>query len=841
MDDFFKDIYARREAMDKATMAPTPASFSVPAKPEGVVNEIMTDPDAIRFGLNMAPVGTAAERKQVQAMVALHKKAEQWEKANPFDDAWKARAQSLADNNVFNVSSIGQTMLKSPSPLLRMIASELVEDASGVAGKRHNTASISKYLLERQMTGNTINDVQSAYDLWKVSQPGSGLKDDLFGGHTWDRWNKELAAEIEARRLAGAPVNLNANVKAAVDSIEASYQRIADAQRKVNTLGSEGLPTSSVGYMPHRMSPGKVVALTNEQLQVVHSELVDQFITIEGWDQSFADKLAASYLHRVRARAAGDYGSNIGGAGAASLVEEALRKMDLPEDTITAHMEKFNKGAAGYTKGRIELDLNRVHTTPTGDFKLLDIFETDQIELLRSQAGSASGDVALTKHGVRGKPGLQLLRTALQYGEDGKRIGAKEFEAFDQMAAEFRNEPFGTHTGKWLDRAMQANTLVRLGGIAFNQLAETINGIAHVGAARAFETITSIPRLRSEILALAKGEKVANSIIGSIEQAGGAEFGTDAYKFVMPFDSPNHAFPTYGQDTLTATDRLLRGGGHLQAKLSGWRAIHSAQQRGMAEQIVHKMMRYVRDGKEDIALDQFGINSDIRAALKKDLNAIAKWDGDRLIEFDVTKITDADVRDQVIQAVWRGTSQIIQGTYIGERGKWAHDGLLKLMTQFRTFGITSMEKQWGRQRNSRGAYSAFGLLLGSMAMVTPIVFARVYANSIGRPDQEQYIADRTSPLMVARATLNYVASAGMASDVIDMTSSMLPEGWGVKPTGGRSGVESDFVGNYIAPASSLVNDIWKYAQSPLQADDAAKLMPMRNVPYLLPLMNLTKD
>ena len=840
---FFDDLVVGNR---EAGLLPTDAdgelqAMAVPAKPAAVVNEIMTDPDAVRFGLSQAPVGTAAERKQVQAMIALHKKAEAWEKANPMDEKWVARAQSLADNNVFNVSSIGLTMLKSPSPLVRMLASELVEDASGVAGKRHNTAAISKYLLERQMTGNAINDVQGAYDLWKVTQPGGGLKDDLLGGRVWHSWNQTLAAEIEARRLTKAPVNPDANVKAAVDSIEAAYQRIADAQRKVNTLGSEGLPASSVGYMPHRMSPSAVMRLTNEQLQVVHSELVDQFITIEGWDASFSDQLAATYLQRVRSRAAGDYGSNVGGAAAASIVEEALRKMDLPEDTIKAHMDKFNKGAAGYTKGRIALDLNRVHSTPDGDFRLLDVFETDQIELLRSQAGAASGDVALTQHGVRGKPGAQLLRQAMQYGENGKRAGMKEFEAFDQMMAEFRNEPFGTHGGKWLDRAMQANTLVRLGGIAFNQLAETLNGIAHIGAIRTAESVTSIPRLRGEILALAKGQKVDNPIIGSIELAGGAEFGTDAYKFVMPFDSPNHAFPTYGQDTLTVTDRLLRGGGHLQAKLSGWRAIHSAQQRGMAEQIVHKMMRYVRDGSDDVALEQFGINAQVRAALLNDMNAVTKWNGDRLVEFDVTKIADAEIREQVIQAVWRGTSQIIQGTYIGERGKWAHDGLLKLMTQFRTFGITSMEKQWGRQRNSRGAYSAFGLLVGSMAMATPIYMARVYANSVGRPDQEQYINERLEPQAIARATLNYVASAGMASDFIDLTSSVLPESWGIKPTGGRSGVESDFVGNYIAPASSLVNDIWKYAQSPLELDDAAKIMPMRNVPYLVPLMNLTRD
>lgn len=842
-EQFFNDLLAGNvqkgvPALEVGDMQ----AMSVPAKPADVVNEVMADPATAKFGMTVVPVGTAAERKQAQAMLALHKQAAEWETRNPMDAAWNARVQNLADNNVFNVASTGLLMLKSPSPLVRMIASELLEDASGVAGKRQATAAISKYMTERFMLGNAINDVQGAYAFWKKGKPG-GFKDDLIGGNNWAAFNKEIAAEIEARRLAKGPVSQDPNIKAAADTLEAAYQRTANAQRSVNTLGSEGLPESSVGYMPHRMSPKAVINMTNEQGQIVHDALVDQFITIEGWDASFSDQLASTYMKRVRDRASGDYGSNIGGGNPStnSLVEEALRAMDLPEATIKSHMDKFSKGSANFTKGRIELDLNKVYATADGEFKLLDIFETNQLELLRSQAGRASGEVALTKFGVRGKPGLKLLRDAMAYGEDGKKAGVKEKEAFDQMAAEFMNEPFGTQSGKFMERAMAANTLVRLGGIAFNQIAESINGIFHVGAARAMASVASIPRLRGEIKALVAGQKIDNPFLSSIELAGGAEFGTDAYKIVMPFDSPDHAYPTYGQDTLTVTDRLLRGGGYLQGKLSGWRLVHSAQQRGMAEQIVHKMMRYVREGSDDVALQQFGITTDVQAALKADLNKVATFDQQgNLTRFDVTQITDPDIREQVIQAVWRGTSQIIQGTYIGERGKWAHDGWLKMMTQFRSFSITSMEKQWGRQRNSRGSYAALGMMLGSMSIAAPIYMARTYAASVGRPDQEEFLEQRLQPEAIARATLNYIAMSGMAGDFIDLTSSLLPEELGITPTGGRSGVETDFVGNYVLPASSLVNDVWKYAQSPLKVDDAVRILPMSRLPYLLPLTNATK-
>ena len=634
----------------------------------------------------------------------------------------------------------------------------------------------------------------------------------------------------------------DANIKAATDSIEAGYQRIANAQRDADTLGSAGLPTTSRGYMPHKMNAKAVINMTNEQSRILHSALTDQFMSL-GWDTSMADKVASQYMKRVRDRASGDYGSAIGWQrDGASQVEEALRAMDLPDDVVKSHMDKFNKGGASFTKKRIQLDLNKVYQTADGPFKLLDIFETDQIELLRSQAGRASGEVALTQWGVQGKPGLKLLRDAMEFGEDGKRAGNAEKEAFDQMAAEFMNEPFGTQAGKFMQRAMGANSLVRLGGLVYSQISETINGIAHVGVVRTASSVAAIPRLRSEIMALVRGEKVDNPFLTSIELAGGAEFGTKEYKLVLPYDDPNSQYPTYGQDTLTLTDRLIRGAGHLQSKLSGWRYVHSAQQRGMAEQVVHKMMRYIREGNDDVALQQFGITPELRAQLRADLNQIATFDNSgNLLRFDVTKITDPVARNATIQAVWRGTSQIIQGTYIGERGKWAHDGTMKLMTQFRTFSITSMEKQWGRQRNSRGAVNAGMIVLGAMTLAAPIYMARTYASSIGREDQEAYLEERLQFQMIARATMNYVAGLGMAPDFVDLLSATLPGDWGIKPTGGRAGMESEFVGNYVAPSLSLVNDVWDYAQSPLELDEAAKVLPMRNLPFLLPVLNSTRD
>ncbi|MGL6350579.1 MAG: hypothetical protein ACRC2U_12225, partial [Aeromonas sp.] len=468
------------------------------------MNSFLTDPIAVKYGLGMLPVSTAAERADAKALLNLYKKADEWSVANPMDEAWVKRADQLIDNSLLPAASTGLRLLKSQNPVARMIASELLEDASGVAGVKKSTAAISKYLHERKFMGNTINDVQNAYELWAKERGGGMLTELTDKGAMRARFNSEVAAEIESRRVQQtANVTKDGAVKLAADSLQGAYDRIRSSQIENKTLGYQALWSTSLGYMPHKISPNKWLALGNSERQVLHQALTDQFITIEGWDLSFSDALASRYLERVQARATGGPDSPIGGAssGSAEIIEDALLAAGMSQDEVRKNMQKFNRGAATWTKGRIDLDLNKEYVVDGKQFRLLDVFDTDQIGLLRSQAGRASGEVALARHGVYGKPGLTLLRKAMGYGADGGRATDQELGAFDQIAAEFVNAPFGTAEPKWMENTRVLNSVVRLGGIVFNQFAEFINGVAHVGVMRTVDGVASMGRLRSEIKA----------------------------------------------------------------------------------------------------------------------------------------------------------------------------------------------------------------------------------------------------------------------------------------------------------------------------------------------------
>lgn len=848
--DFFEGVRARNSAevtkarrsaqgLDPYHDTSLKGTTAATAMPTPVITDAQL---AQAYGFDRMPQGTAQEKAEYKAVTAMYRKA--MDPTAPWNSSdITGRLSHLLETSVFQgAQSTSATMLRSGNPVTRMLAVELLESPSGAGGRR-STAAIAKFMNERKYMGNVINDTNEAYRLWRNTQ-GGNIVGDVFNGKLWQQFNRRVAEEIEARRVGGGTVEPGTPIAQAADTLQNSYERMRVAQIDEKTIGWGALPETSVGYMPHRMSPAGVRNATNAQKRVLRNVLVEQFQTIEGFDLDFSRLLSARYMDAVERRALGGYESAAGihQVGAADVVEDALKAMNLTQDEVRAAMQRYMRGAAGHTKQRLQLDLNRVYDLEDGSqFRLLDMFETDQLKLVRAQARRVSGETALARHGIMGKPGLAIVKRAMEFGTDAGKTTLREKEAFDQVAAEFMGDTFGTHGGKWLDRAMQANSLARLGGMGFTQFAESINMASSLGVGRALSSVLSLNRLRAEAAALARGEKVDNPFLQSLEQFGGAEFGTDNRKLVFPFDNPELQYQTFGQDTSTAADRLLRGGVHLQGKLSLWQAIHGAQQRGAAEQIVKKAMQYVKEGADDIHLDDMGIDASLRARIRSELDRIATFDGSRLTSLDITKAEDVEAMSQFVQAVHRGSSQIIQGTFVGETGKWAHDGLMKVVTQFRTFSLTSIEKQWARQVGVHGGglggtASALGILLGAMSFAAPIYMARVYVQSIGRKDQEAYLEKNLSWNMIARATMNYVALTGLTGDFVDALAAVA----GKQTTGARTGVAKDFVGNVIAPSAGLADDIWRGVQNTKEGTDPHELLkslPFSRLPFLIPAIN----
>jgi hypothetical protein len=586
-----------------------------------------------------------------------------------------------------------------------------------------------------------------------------------------------------------------------------------------------------------------------QELAAVHATLSRQFQERLGWDAAFADTFAPYYLDRVRKRAQGSKGVDAlsGGGDAMTTVRDTLEDMAVDpamRDKMTAASNA--RAGLGQTKRRLSLDLTEEFVPGR---QLLDLYSTDSLALARMYSRRTAGHVALTESGILGIRGVRELREAAGTPVADNMMPTKEeFDAFDRVFSEILGTPVaGQVVSAGATNLRLLVGLQRLGGLALTQAAEMWNMLHLMGLRSTMSAgLSVLTKARAEVGRLKRGQDPGNNLLTSIETYGG-QFGADAYKMVMPLDPPDRQLEQYMQQA-GLVSRLLRAGSHLQSKISFFRGLMAAQHRAVAEQIVLKAARYIRDGGNDIALRDMGFTDELVQALKADLPQVAAWDANgKLVGWDLTRVSDPATAEAFAQAVHRGVSQIIQGTFIGERNKWLHNDYLKLMLQLRTFGITATEKQLGRTvmlhgGGAKGYAYAGGILLGQMAMALPLHLARIHLAAAGRGDREEFIKQSTAPGALALALMNYSSISGSAGDILDLVAA-LGGGWlgeeGREVIGARTG-QATSVGRLI-PAAGSIDAAFKVLGGQSSLYNAVKQLPFSNLPYLQPWVGMTKE
>lgn len=795
----------------------------------------------------------AGERAVVAEIVS---RSERMAALNPIDEAGlQGRLLKSAGQE-----STGLTMLRSESPVMRAAAMQLVEGTTGAGGRR-STAAMSQVVRER-LYMRPMNEYDSMFAVWRKAK-GIGKFESMLSNDARKAFDREVYMETLAREGTpdGFRVTTDNAVARVADALEQGHALMAAEQKSVMTLGAARLADTSRGYIRRVISSREVMRLSAPQRQAVEDVMARQFQkmneysyiakkgnaqgyaegekVVKAFDSKFSKKLAKAYLVKAMRRGNGsfDVPVNIHSSEGSDIVQDALKGMAGVDDLEKAAiLGKFSRGGATYTKGRLKLDLSE----SIGEGKVLgDLFNQDIMGLYRGYARRASGEVALAQYGVYGKKGLELMREAAE------RTGAKpaELKAFDQVASELLNMPFRDAVRiNALDNLRVITSAARLGGMAFTQLGEAANGLSALGATRVMSSIGSMPRLVKEVRAIVAGKEVKNSILRDIDDLGG-HLGTDGYQMTRMFDTPDAQVELYNENSIGLMGKAIRGGSHMVAVMSGHRILNAVQVRGMSEQIVRKAIGYIAKGKESKALLDMGFTAEMQAEIKASMSKIAKFDKNgKLGELDLFA---GDLQDRTIMsfrdAVERGAGQIIQRTYTGETGAWAHNDFLKLLFQFRTFSLTSIEKQWGRNQRNYGAIKSFAALMGAMSFALPIHFARLELQMVGKSTEEKQkmMDERMNAVALGRATLNYASSAGILGDVMDIGSGALSSTGLLDPalaksiTGGGQGRQS---ASGIVPGLGMVDDLLKGTVGG-QYGKLPKLLPGSNLPFVTPLVN----
>lgn len=789
---------------------------------------------------------TATTDRRFMERMTQH--ANDWLARNPIDAKRLEVIGQQALRKGSNVRDLfltdGLKMASSANPIVRMLSGLVVETTTGAAGRRP-TAAIRKWMLSQSITGRSVVDYEAAYGDFR-RRNGGGVKEDLLTGKVKRDYDKAVFEEIVGRRYGQAP-SIDPAVREGADALQALFNRSLQAQKDGRILGSAWLPQDATGYVPQVLDGDKLASTDPRELEELADHLTSHWSRVYGWNRSFSREFSRAYLARAQRRANGERGVDfVAVESPTAAVRDTLEEMRLNSRSLNAAtLATLDRvGAQPQNKARLDVDL--LGTLPSGK-RVLDFYSTDVEKLARLHAGRVSGSVALAEFNILGARGVNNLMRAIDMAPPDQRAMPEERAALARSISSI----LGTPVEGEVRSAVATNiaglvSLQRLGGIAFTQLSETANLIHHMGLTTLFKGLAALPRMVGEVRELKNGRAVANDWLGSMETAQGFAFGMESFTMHARLDPPDELLRQYGKGNDVAT-RAVAAGRFLQAQLSFFRGLMASQHRATAELILKKAIGMIQDGGSDKMLADMGITPALARAIKADLpRAVLRDAAGNPVGFDITQLSTLRAQNDLLTAIHRGTGQIIQQNFVGESGAWASNDYMKVVLQLRTFGLTAMEKQWGRTRtiNSGGPLNGYGyavgVLMGQMAFATPIYLARVGLASTGREDREDFLDKALAPSSLMAATLNYTAMSGLGGDAFDFLATLgggwsedVKEGLGVRSYGG--GVSS------VVPALGSIDAAARVVTGKADFYTAFKQLPFSNLPYLVPVLNMLKE
>lgn len=793
------------------------------------------------------------DEQQLHSIPGLYRDADKYFAENPdIIPRLNKISEALNTRKYIGSQSTGSILRTDENKLARMLGVLITEDAAGESGKRVMTAAIDSKLRHAGYMNGFEHSMWTNYQDWaKAKGFGSATAaiETFTTGNLWERFMTEVAQEIRARRTDGYKSAAHGSVIRAANRAEIGFKMMADDQRLNRTLGNEFIPEDSIGYLPQQLNGAAFNKLSLTERQRVIAEFERQAREDLGWDGEFAMNKVREYMKRAE-----DYATQVGGReppAPKSLKEIALQDLyddlatgKLSQEQFYAGVEKLRKGAAKHTGRRIDWDLGQLVQKDDGSLMpLSDLYVNDVVELYRGYANRVAGDVAMARKGILGDRDIDLITEALRSSKVGNPL--ETVPAWQQAVAEIYNRPVSrdahSATGKILRPIRQFTNLRLLGGVVFPQLAETANVMAHLGVMNTMGIVQKIPRLAGELAMIKRGEIPPNSILESVDRIVGAPLGAEEFQFVLPRVFDENTGIIDGQ-SIGTINRIISGGQLIHQKFSFMRIATTIQKRFVGEEIIAKALRYARDGGEDVALRDMGITPEMTAVMKENMDQFAKFD-DRgyVVAFDAGALPDA-VREDFIAAVYRGTNQIIQGTFPGETGKWMRTELTQTLFQLRRFPSVAIEKQMLRQFRNFGTMRALGGISAAMSLGTLIYMGRAQIAASLMPENERrkYLDERLSIGNIAGGATTYVSALGMSADAASLFSGaahMMNDSYNLGIWNSR-GIPAQGLGS-VVPALGTVDDLYNLSQNP-SIKGGLQLLPFSNLPLVLPMLNHLK-
>lgn len=720
-----------------------------------------------------------------------------------------------------NMMSSGLIMRMSPNPVVRQYAQLLTEDASGLGGRRVKNAAIMKANHQVFILGNIVRENEMAFNQW-ASRRGLNIKDRLEL-KVRDEFNRELSVEMNNAANGGS---VNPIFKGIIESYSALYERINQTSGRLHS-GLKLDPIKTMGFRPLKINQEALKTL-NEAQRIRVKEIVVDHLVSKGINETQAPKVAEGFLS---------------GRVEVDSIDPSMRFVSSDFDPETWTIDgsyRSVKAQEKFDKHQVTANMfSNLDVTMRIDdnLSLGDVLDNNHLSLARQYAERMSGLAGLNDVGIVHPKILDSYIEAAHRGTGEYKALPRELKAMEQVKAEIMGKrPDFADDIPFLNNLGTLMSSVQLGGASFSQAAEMANITAHYGVDAAFKMFPEVKGMVDDIRSIHKGGTLkSNSLLKGLEEESGVLHGVEGYTNSTFFDQAgvngDQALSYVGQ-----MESVIRGAAYVNMKINGMRMLGAIQSRVTANLISDYALTAAfkggLDAKKMSSLKDAGFDEGLLNRIKTESKY--KIDGDT-IEMDWSSLSKETLEDFNV-AITRGTKQVIQGDLVGERGAWVHSSLWRAALLYRRFPIVAIEKQMIRQ-GQRGNVFIAAALAQSFALGSVFYASRVYLNSIGREDAEEYrkklLDPETMPLMV----MNYMGQLGMLPDIGNTIKDAF---WGDEY--GRSGL----VGNSFAPGVGFANDTFKALQLPkmlIEGDNekamktARRILPLGRVPGIVQGLN----
>lgn len=737
---------------------------------------------------------------------------------------------------------------QSKNPAMRYAGKLLMEDPSGVAGKRVSNAGIQKDIALKNIVADFRRVDNKAYQQW-LKDEGNFIK-GLTSDETRKEFNRLVIAEVNNLKAGGQETG-GYLTKAAKNILAINERMKADHKLLAEKAGVAAYMPSYDNPIPKILKRDALANIDQTMRDKIGVELRDKLTQAaeeQGFilDKSTARKWAEKLLNHGTDPAQGGnfrmFDASVHFNSSGIELEEFLDDPTIFGQPKEADLSKV----AARRKQRMEVQLKALdavnYDIPINNQGLLlsDLFEADYATAIMRQAESLAGLKAISSVGIPSWKHMDYVRYAIESGKTEYAATRTELRAFDQVVAELKGErPEFAKNIPAVDALGSLTSSSLLGGSTFAQMAESANIVTQFGFATAVRHFPEVTKMLREVKALARGESIdGNSTLAKFEQVSGTVVGMDGYFSRTLFDK----LAGIGVDRYTDVDKANRIAGslaHANIVLSGQRLVTAVQERMSAQIALSSLFDGIVGspvGKRSMkTLEAAGATPDAISRWKDALNGKVSF-RDGVYEFSSSDIPK-EVIDEIQEVVVRHSAQTIQRGLIGETGAWQHDSLIRSALQFRGYGIVATEKQLVRQLETIGLGGWLGALSLGMVYAAPIYILRQHINSIGRSDREEYLNKMLAMNEMVPNLFNMVSNAGALFDLGATAKTVLI----------GSEFNRDTIGGAFFPSIQYANDSFSATRKLFNGDlsgfskSALRLVPFANNPLIRASGNIARS